>query len=164
MQLVILAGGRGSRLTEETLIKPKPLVDVGNKPIIWHIMKIYSHYGIKDFIICLGYKGYLIKEYFANYSLHNTDLTIDLKKNSRIIHQKKGEDWNYVFLDIDDQLKRNIPGYDAATKKAPNYAELENIGDDVATVIVWSKLDKIDVSRAQTLINRSERLLGRIYR
>lgn len=80
MKLVILAGGRGTRLTEETLIKPKPLVDIGNKPIIWHIMKIYSHYGINDFIICLGYKGYLIKEYFANYFLHNSDLTIDLKK------------------------------------------------------------------------------------
>ena len=85
-------------------------------------------------------------------------------KRVEVYSRKKGEDWNYVFLDIDDQLKRNIPGYDAATKKAPNYAELENIGDDVATVIVWSKLDKIDVSRAQTLINRSERLLGRIYR
>lgn len=102
MKLVILAGGRGTRLTEETLIKPKPLVDIGNKPIIWHIMKIYSHYGINDFIICLGYKGYLIKEYFANYFLHNSDLTIDLKKNSTIIHQKNSENWKVTLVDTGD--------------------------------------------------------------
>jgi glucose-1-phosphate cytidylyltransferase len=102
MKLVILAGGRGTRLTEETLIKPKPLVDIGNKPIIWHIMKIYSHYGINDFIICLGYKGYLIKEYFANYFLHNSDLTIDLKKNSTTIHQKKTENWKVTLVDTGD--------------------------------------------------------------
>ncbi|NBN99109.1 MAG: glucose-1-phosphate cytidylyltransferase [Flavobacteriia bacterium] len=102
MKLVILAGGRGTRLTEETLIKPKPLVDIGNKPIIWHIMKIYSHYGINDFIICLGYKGYLIKEYFANYFLHNSDLTIDLKKNSTTIHQKNSENWKVTLVDTGD--------------------------------------------------------------
>ena len=102
MKLVILAGGRGTRLTEETLVKPKPLVDIGNKPIIWHIMKIYSHYGINDFIICLGYKGYLIKEYFANYFLHNSDLTIDLKKNSTTIHQKNSENWKVTLVDTGD--------------------------------------------------------------
>ena len=99
MKLVILAGGRGSRLTEETLLRPKPLVEIGNKPIIWHIMKIYSHFGIKDFIICLGYKGYLIKEYFADYFLHNSDLTIDLKRNKILVNSKKGEDWKVTLVD-----------------------------------------------------------------
>src|SRR5580658_3773302 len=81
MKAVILAGGIGSRLSEETTVRPKPMVEIGGKPILWHIMKTYSHYGINDFIICLGYKGYLIKEYFANYLLHSTDVTIDLQTN-----------------------------------------------------------------------------------
>ena len=80
MKLVILAGGRGSRISEESILKPKPLIEIGGMPIIWHIMKIYSSYGIKDFIICCGYKGYLIKEYFSNFFLHSSDVTINLKK------------------------------------------------------------------------------------
>ena len=80
MKVVILAGGKGTRIQEESLIKPKPLIEIGSKPIIWHIMKTYSHYGFKEFVICCGYKGYLIKEYFANFSLHNSDVTIDIKK------------------------------------------------------------------------------------
>ena len=81
MKLVILSGGQGTRISEESLLKPKPLIEIGNMPIIWHIMKIYSHFGIKEFIICCGYKGYLIKEYFSNYALHSSDLTINVKKN-----------------------------------------------------------------------------------
>jgi glucose-1-phosphate cytidylyltransferase len=81
MKVVILAGGLGTRLSEETTVKPKPMVEIGGKPILWHIMKIYSHYGFNEFIICLGYKGYLIKEYFANYFLHQSDITVDLKNN-----------------------------------------------------------------------------------
>ena len=81
MKVVILAGGLGTRLSEETELRPKPMVEIGGKPILWHIMKIYSHYGFNDFIICLGYKGYVIKEYFANYFLHHSDVTIDLKEN-----------------------------------------------------------------------------------
>ena len=82
MKVVILAGGLGTRLSEETNLRPKPMVDIGDKPILWHIMKIYSSFGYNDFIICLGYKGYIIKEYFANYCLHKSDVTIDLKDNS----------------------------------------------------------------------------------
>ena len=80
MKLVILAGGRGTRISEESIIKPKPLIEIGGMPIIWHIMKIYSTYGIKDFIVCCGYKGYMIKEYFSNFFLHSSDVTINLKK------------------------------------------------------------------------------------
>ena len=99
MKVVILAGGFGTRLSEHTNLIPKPMLPIGNKPIIWHIMKIYSHYGINDFIICLGYKGHLIKEYFANYSLYNSDLTIDLKKDSLKIHHKNSEPWTITLVD-----------------------------------------------------------------
>jgi len=86
MKLVILAGGLGTRITEESISKPKPLIEIGNMPIIWHVMKIYSFFGVNEFIICCGYKGYLIKEYFANYSLHLSDVTIDIQKNSINVH------------------------------------------------------------------------------
>src|ERR1035438_9998696 len=92
MKAVILAGGLGSRLSEETSSRPKPMVEIGGHPILWHILKIYSHYGINDFIICLGYKGYLIKEYFANYLLHSTDVTIDLQTNRVETHKSRSEE------------------------------------------------------------------------
>ena len=99
MQAVILAGGLGTRLSEETHLKPKPMVEIGGKPILWHILKIYSHYGVNDFVICLGYKGYLIKEYFANYSLHTSDVTYDLKKEEITIHRRKSEEWKITLVD-----------------------------------------------------------------
>lgn len=99
MKVVILAGGLGSRLSEETDIRPKPMVEIGGKPILWHIMKIYSHYGYNEFIICLGYKGFFIKEYFANYFLHQSDLTIDLSDNSREIHSNASENWKITLVD-----------------------------------------------------------------
>ncbi len=99
MKVVILAGGLGTRISEESHLKPKPMIEIGEHPIIWHIMKIYSHYGFNDFIVCLGYKGYLIKEYFANYFLHNSDVTIDLKKNSVEIHDSKAESWKVTLVD-----------------------------------------------------------------
>lgn len=99
MKAVILAGGLGTRLSEETTLRPKPMVEIGGKPILWHIMKIYSHYGINDFIICLGYKGYIIKEYFANYFLHMADVTIDMEQNSIEIHKKKAEPWKVTLID-----------------------------------------------------------------
>ena len=89
MKAVILAGGYGTRISEETYLKPKPMVEIGGMPILWHIMKIYSNYGINDFIICCGYKGYIIKEYFKNYSLHMSDVTFDISKNSMKVHKKK---------------------------------------------------------------------------
>lgn len=99
MKVVILAGGRGTRITEETMSIPKPMIEIGGRPIIWHIMKIYSHYGFNDFIICLGYKGYMIKEYFANYFLHSTDITLDLKRNKMEVLGSKAESWKVALID-----------------------------------------------------------------
>ena len=99
MKAVILAGGLGTRISEETSSKPKPLIDIGGMPILWHIMKIYSSYGINDFVICCGYKGYMIKEYFANYSLHMSDVTFDMKNNSMEFHHKSVEPWKVTLVD-----------------------------------------------------------------
>jgi len=102
MKAVILAGGLGTRISEETSIKPKPMVEIGGKPILWHIMKMYSSHGINDFIICCGYKGYVIKEYFANYFLHQSDVTFSMKKNSMKVHQKRAEPWTITLVDTGD--------------------------------------------------------------
>ncbi len=99
MKIVLLAGGAGTRLSEETSLRPKPMVEIGGKPILWHIMKMYSFYGFNDFIICLGYKGYMIKEYFINYFYHQSDLTIDLKENKTTIHSSKSEPWTITLID-----------------------------------------------------------------
>lgn len=99
MKVVLLAGGLGTRLSEETSVKPKPMVEVGDKPILWHIMKTYSAYGFNEFIICLGYKGYYIKEYFANYFLHQSDVTIDLAKNVIETHESQAEPWKITLVD-----------------------------------------------------------------
>ena len=99
MKVVLLAGGLGTRLSEETSLRPKPMVDIGDKPILWHIMKIYSSYGFNDFVICLGYKGYIIKEYFANYFLHQSDVTIDLGNNSIETHHSAAEPWKITLVD-----------------------------------------------------------------
>lgn len=103
MKAVILAGGLGTRISEETHLKPKPMIEIGGKPILWHIMKIYSHHGIKDFIICCGYKGYLIKEYFANYFLHMSDVTFDMRNNSMQVHQQSAEPWRVTLVDTGDE-------------------------------------------------------------
>ncbi|MGM1057005.1 MAG: glucose-1-phosphate cytidylyltransferase [Bacteroidota bacterium] len=103
MKAVILAGGLGTRLSEETVTKPKPMVEIGGKPILWHIMKTYSHYGINDFIICCGYKGYVIKEYFANYFLHESDITFNMKDNKMIVHEKRAEPWTVTLVDTGDE-------------------------------------------------------------
>src|SRR5450631_615449 len=99
MKVVIFAGGLGTRISEESYLKPKPMIEIGGKPILWHIMKIYSHYGFDDFVICLGYKGYVIKEYFSNYFLHNSDVTIDVADNSAIVHEKHAEPWRVTLVD-----------------------------------------------------------------
>ena len=115
MKAVILAGGLGTRLSEETVSKPKPMVEVGGKPILWHIMKTYSHYGINDFIICCGYKGYIIKEYFANYFLHQSDVTFNMKNNKMTVHEDRAEPWTVTLVDTGDnsmtggRLKRVLP-------------------------------------------------------
>ena len=99
MKAVILAGGLGTRISEETSFKPKPMIEIGGKPILWHIMKIYSHHGINEFIICCGYKGYVIKEYFANYFLHQSDITFDMTNNEMKIHQERAEPWKVTLID-----------------------------------------------------------------
>ncbi|MDR2556098.1 MAG: glucose-1-phosphate cytidylyltransferase [Bacteroidales bacterium] len=99
MKVVLLAGGMGTRISEETGLRPKPMVEIGGKPILWHIMKIYSHYGYNEFVVCCGYKGYMIKEYFADYYLHNADLTVDLSDNSMQIHKSNAEAWKITLVD-----------------------------------------------------------------
>src|SRR5215210_8591387 len=99
MKVVLLAGGLGTRLSEETSLRPKPMVEVGGMPVLWHIMKTYSFYGYNDFIVCLGYKGYMIKEYFANYFLHKSNVTINLKDNSINVHETEAEDWKITLIE-----------------------------------------------------------------
>ena len=102
MKAVILAGGLGTRISEETHTKPKPMIEIGGMPILWHILKIYSSYGVNDFIICCGYKGYVIKEYFANYFLHMSDVTFDMSKNTMEVHQRNAEPWRVTLIDTGD--------------------------------------------------------------
>ena len=115
MKVVILAGGLGTRLSEETTVRPKPMVEVGGRPILWHIMKIYSHFGIDDFIICLGYKGYMIKEYFANYFLHMSDVTMHLAEQRIDVHRRSAEPWHVTLVDTGaatqtgGRIKRILP-------------------------------------------------------
>lgn len=140
MKVVILAGGLGTRLSEETDIKPKPMVEVGGKPILWHIMKIYSHHGFNDFIICLGYKGYVIKEYFANYFLHQSDVTIDLNGNKMEVHNCKAEPWRVTL--IETGLNTNTGG---RIKRIKDYVGNETFmltyGDGVADVDIAKLLE-----------------------
>ena len=118
MKCVILAGGLGTRLSEETSLRPKPMVEIGGRPILWHILKIYSAHGINDFVICAGYKGYIIKEYFANYFLHMSDVTFDMSNNSMEVHQKNAEPWRVTVVDTGDEtmtggrIKRIAPYID----------------------------------------------------
>lgn len=105
MKVVILAGGLGTRISEESYLKPKPMIEIGGKPILWHIMKIYSAHGANDFVICCGYKGYVIKEYFANYFLHMSDVTFDMAKNSMVVHQQKVEPWRVTLVDTGEQTQ-----------------------------------------------------------
>lgn len=133
MKVVILAGGIGSRISEESVVRPKPLIEVGGMPIIWHIMKIYSSYGFKDFIICCGYKGYLIKEFFSNYFLHSSDLTIDLENDKIIYHEKKKESWKITLVDTGENTSTG-----GRIKKIKKFITEENFcltyGDGVSAV------------------------------
>ena len=103
MKVVILAGGLGTRISEETHLKPKPMIEIGGRPILWHIMKMYSYYGVNEFIICCGYKGYMIKEYFANYFLHMSDITFDMSNNSMQVHHGNAEPWRVTLIDTGDE-------------------------------------------------------------
>jgi glucose-1-phosphate cytidylyltransferase len=143
MKAVILAGGLGTRISEETHLKPKPMIEIGGRPILWHIMKIYSSYGVNDFIICCGYKGYIIKEYFANYFLHMSDVTFDMSNNSMQVHQKNVEPWKVTLVDTGDstqtggRLKR-IKEYVGAEDFCMTYGD--GVGDvDIAGSIKFHK-------------------------
>lgn len=115
MKVVILAGGLGTRISEETITRPKPMIEIGGRPILWHIMKIYAHFEVTDFIVCLGYRGYMIKEYFANYALHMSDVTFDMKNDRMQVHRRSAEPWSVTLIDTGDgtqtggRLKRVLP-------------------------------------------------------
>ena len=133
MKCVILAGGLGTRISEETSTRPKPMVEIGGNPILWHVMKIYSAHGIRDFIICTGYKGYIIKEYFANYFLHMSDVTFDMEKNSMEVHEKHAEPWRVTIVDTGDNTMTG-----GRLKRVANYVGNETFcmtyGDGVGDI------------------------------
>jgi len=134
MKAVILAGGLGSRISEETDSRPKPMIEIGGKPILWHIMKIYSKYGINDFVVCLGYKGYIIKEYFANYFLHMSDVTIDIKNNKTEIHQINAEPWKITLIDTGEK-----------TMTGGRIKRIKNYVDDTFCLTYGDGLSDIDI-------------------
>ncbi|MBY0454151.1 MAG: glucose-1-phosphate cytidylyltransferase [Burkholderiaceae bacterium] len=140
MKAVILAGGLGTRISEETHLKPKPMIDIGGKPILWHILKMYSAHGVNDFIICCGYKGYLIKEYFANYFLHMSDVTFDMVNNRMEVHEKKVEPWRVTLVDTGEDTMTG-----GRLKRAAKYLQNEEsfcftYGDGVADVDIAASI------------------------
>lgn len=141
MKAVILAGGLGTRISEETHLKPKPMIEIGGKPILWHILKIYSAHGLNDFIICCGYKGYLIKEYFANYFLHMSDVTFSLRDNSMTIHQNQAEPWKVTLVDTGENTMTG-----GRLKRVRKYLNEEEpfcftYGDGVGDIDITSLID-----------------------
>lgn len=137
MKVVILAGGLGTRLNEETSVKPKPMVEIGGKPILWHVMKIYSHYGFNEFVICLGYKGYYIKEWFSNYYLHNSDVTLDLENNSMDFHKNRCENWKVTLVDTGDDTMTG-----GRIKRIQDY-----IGDETFMLTYGDGLSNVDIKK-----------------
>lgn len=140
MKAVILAGGMGTRLSEETVVRPKPMVEIGGRPILWHILKIYSQHGISDFIVCCGYKGYLIKEYFANYFLHMSDITFDMKENKMEVHQSVAEPWRITLVDTGE-----LSGTGGRLRRISKYLANENAfcltyGDGVSNVDITASI------------------------
>lgn len=132
MKAVLLAGGLGTRISEESSVRPKPMIEIGGKPILWHIMKIYASHGINEFVVCCGYKGYMIKEYFANYFLHMSDVTIDLQKNTIEVHQQKAESWRITLVDTGEQTQTG-----GRLKRVADYIEDDfclTYGDGVSSV------------------------------
>lgn len=137
MKAVILAGGLGTRLSEETGLRPKPMIEIGGRPILWHILKIYSHHGINEFIICCGYKGYLIKEYFANYFLHMSDVTYDMRDNRMSVHQSVAEPWMVTLVDTGENT-----GTAGRLKRIKSYLE----GEDAFCMTYGDGLSDVDIS------------------
>ncbi|MBX9577415.1 MAG: glucose-1-phosphate cytidylyltransferase [Chthoniobacterales bacterium] len=151
MKCVILAGGLGTRISEETVLKPKPMVEIGGKPLLWHVMKIYSAHGINDFIICAGYKGYLIKEYFANYFLHMSDVTFDIKENSMEVHERYAEPWKVTVVDTGEETMTG-----GRLKKVARYLGAETFcmtyGDGVGDVAIPKVLEAHHCSQRKATI------------
>jgi glucose-1-phosphate cytidylyltransferase len=148
MKAVILAGGLGTRLSEETHLKPKPMVEIGGRPILWHVMKIYSSHGINDFVICAGYKGYIIKEYFANYFLHMSDVTFDMSNNSMEVHQKNAEPWKITVVDTGDETMTG-----GRIKRVEDY-----IGDETFCLTYGDGVGDVDITALIDFHERSGRL------
>jgi glucose-1-phosphate cytidylyltransferase len=156
MKAVILAGGLGTRISEETSLRPKPMVEVGGKPILWHIMKIYSHYGINDFVICCGYKGYVIKEYFANYFLHMSDVTFDMVNNQMEVHQRYAEPWKVTLVDTGvetmtgGRLKRVAPYLQGEDAFCFTYGD--GVSDvNIAELIAFHRTQQVKATLTATL-------------
>jgi glucose-1-phosphate cytidylyltransferase len=139
MKAVILAGGLGTRISEETNVRPKPMVEIGGKPVLWHVMKTYSHYGINDFIVCCGYKGYMIKEYFYNYSLHMSDVTIDLASNSLTVHRSEVEPWRVTLVDTGEGTQTG-----GRLKRVARYLE----GEERFCFTYGDGLSDVDITKA----------------
>ena len=154
MKAMILAGGLGSRLAEETSVRPKPLVNVGPYPILWHIMKIYRHHGIKEFIICLGYKGEMIREYFLNYSMHRSDITIDLSDNSVELHRQRSEDWRVTLVDTGDATMTGGRVKRASEYLDPSEDFLLTYGDGVGdtSILVGWEPNNLDCNDANVFV------------
>ena len=139
MKAVILAGGLGTRISEETSVRPKPMVEIGGKPILWHILKIYSHFGINDFVICLGYKGYIIKEFFANYFLHTADVTFHMEENRMEVHDSTTEPWRVTLVDTGDTTQTG-----GRLKRVSKYL----VGEDTFCLTYGDGLADIDVAKS----------------
>lgn len=140
MKVVLLAGGLGTRISEESHLKPKPMIEVGGRPILWHIMKLFSHYGFNDFIVCLGYKGYVVKEYFANYVLHNADLTVDLAKGAMEYHATNHEPWRVTLVDTGAETMTGGRIKRVAQYLDPNEPFFMTYGDGVADIDIGELL------------------------
>lgn len=136
MKAIILAGGLGTRISEESHLKPKPMIEIGGKPILWHILKIYSHHGINDFVICLGYKGYVIKEYFANYFLHTSDVTLDIANNNMEVHQRNAEPWKVTMVDTGESTMTG-----GRLKRVAEY-----IGDETFCMTYGDGVSDVDIT------------------
>ena len=156
MKAVILAGGLGTRISEETSTRPKPMIDIGGKPILWHILKTYSHHGINDFVICCGYKGYVIKEYFANYFLHMSDVTFDMVNNSMEVHQRKAEPWRVTLVDTGEntmtggRLKR-VADY-VKDEEAFCFTYGDGVGDvNITELIAFHKAQNVKATLTATI-------------
>lgn len=152
MQVVILAGGLGSRLSEETQARPKPMVEIGGRPILWHIMKIYSSYGFNDFIICLGYKGYVIKEYFNHFLLHESNVTLDLKEHSIQYHQKKSEPWKITLVDTGNDSMTGGRILRVRPYLEKNKSFLLTYGDGVSDINIKKLVESHKKSKARATV------------